>query len=321
MKEQLQIEPPPQTLISPLLELRDYYVRLVEEYETLYNQARSHLTNVEALLSSWSSQSEANNKLLTLEVVNGMLSASQEDLLLSPSENGSLPESDSLETDDSASIATDTAQSQAREVNLQSMNYPYGVDIPMLGEYAELSRMDAIKKLLQEHLGTVCHIDFIVRSLYGDLEPHIFKVVKGRVQSSLTQGKERQVWFGMPNEPGCYTLDLNSVNANNTNGHSKTGNAKKKKPVVTPKTKAVSMLKPYEGQFLIDALTSFFRQNPRKVFSVSEVISGLYGELDADEIREIKSKVLNELSRGYRIGRFSRVPNQVGFYTLDIKLL
>ncbi|MBD2439023.1 hypothetical protein [Nostoc sp. FACHB-110] len=322
MKEQLQIAPPPQTLISPLLELREYYIQLVEEYDNLYKQARSQLTNVESLLSSWVSPANASNGLLTVEVVNEMLTTPKKDLLLSPSDERELPSlesnlqgSDSLATNESTPTAKYT-----QEFSLNQDNSLNNVDIPMLSEYANLTRMDAIKKLLQEHLGTVCHIDFIVRSLYGDLHPHVFKVVKGRVQSSLTQGRERQVWFGMPNEPGCYTLDLSLVNAK-TSTNSRTANAKKKKPVVQPKTKVVPMLKPYEGQFLIDALTTFFRQYPGKVFGVAEVINGLYGKLDPEDVKEVKSKVLNELSRGYRTGRFSRIPNQVGFYTLDTKLI
>ncbi|MCC5634473.1 hypothetical protein LC593_01140 [Nostoc sp. CHAB 5844] len=331
MKPQSQLEPPPQTLISPLLELRDYYARLVEEYGNLYNQARSQLNNVEGLLSSWSSISDANNKLLTVEVVNEF-SASKEDLLLSPSshdvttsdseleehQDSALPESEELDSDSSASTIK---ESPAKDTTFQNKDFSLNnVDIPMLSEYQSLTRMEAIKKLLEQHLGTVCHIDFIVRSLYGDLEPHMFKVVKGRVQSSLTQGRERQAWFGIPNEPGCYTLDLSLVNANQTNNHSKTGKSKKK-PVVVPQAKVVPMLKAYEGQFLIDALTHFFRQHPGKVFSVAEVITGIYGNLDAEEVREVKSKVLNELSRGYRTGRFSRMPDTVGFYTWDTKLI
>ncbi|OCQ99118.1 hypothetical protein BCD64_24120 [Nostoc sp. MBR 210] len=331
MKPQLQLEPPPQSLITPLLELRDYYARLVEEYGTLYNQARSQLDNVEGLLSSWSSLSEANNKLLTVEVVNEMLSASKEDLLLSPSaqkSNGELeahpdssqPNTEALETDSSATT-TNINESPVTDISFSNRDFSLNnVDIPMLSEYNSLTRMEAIKQLLEQHLGTVCHIDFIVRSLYGDLEPHIFKVVKGRVQSSLTQGKERQVWFGIPNEPGCYTLDLSLVNTNQTSSNSKTGK-NKKKPVVVPQAKVVPMLKAYEGQFLIDALTHFFRQNPGRVFSVAEVITGIYGNLNAEEVREVKSKVLNELSRGYRIGRFSRMPDTVGFYTWDTKLV
>jgi hypothetical protein len=54
---------------------------------------------------------------------------------------------------------------------------------------------------------------------------------------------------------------------------------------------------------------------------VNEVINGIYGELDDHEIREVKNKVLNELSRGHRTGRFSRVPNQIGFYTWDARMI
>ncbi len=211
-----------------------------------------------------------------------------------------------------------------------------GQDYPMLPEYQHcINRIEAIKIVLQEHRGTVCHIDFIVRSLYGDLEPHIFKVVKGRVQSSLTQGRGNS-WFGIPDEPGCYTLDLSLLNPNHSNGSAKTFKQKKKKPLILPKTTIVPMLRAFEGQFLIDAITSLLKQNSGKVFTVAEVITGVYGELDAevaevitgvygeldaDEVREVKSKVLNELSRGYRIGRFSRIPEKVGLYTWDTKVI
>ncbi len=33
---------------------------------------------------------------------------------------------------------------------------------------------------------------------------------------------------------------------------------------------------------------------------------------------KIRSMVLGELSRGYRIGRFARVPNKLGYYTWDL---
>jgi hypothetical protein len=311
------IEPPPQTFISPLLELRDYYARLVEEYETLYNQARSQLNNVEGLLSSWSAQSQTNSNVLTVELVNEMLSSPPEDLLLSASAEISDEESTDLETPDSQYTDESTTSSDPEVTSQSREKSLYGVDIPMIEEFRSLTRIEAIRKVLEQHLGTVCHIDFIVRSLYGDLTPHAFKVVKGRVQSSLTQGRERQVWFGIPNEPGCYTLDLGLVAANK-NGHATSANTKKKKPVVLPKTKVVPMLQEFEGLFLIDALTLFFRKHPGKVFSVAEVITGLYGQLDPEEIREVKSKVLNELSRGYRTGRFSRMPDTVGFYTYQV---
>ncbi len=81
------------------------------------------------------------------------------------------------------------------------------------------------------------------------------------------------------------------------------------------------MIGEVEGQFLIDALTSFFEQNPGKIFNVAEVTKQLYGELDVEDLREVKPKVLHELSRGHRTGRFSRVPGEIGLYTWDSKLL
>ncbi|ODG99764.1 hypothetical protein A4S05_36505 [Nostoc sp. KVJ20] len=338
MTQNGQLEPPPGTFLSPLLELRDYYARLTEEYERLFVQARSQLDHVEALLSNWSF-SDPNKQISRLTAADETSNLSQEGSMrfLSPlddineinlveSVESVRKDSDQVEIDNSAGV--DTKESQPLTTSTSPKIVPENndsstkvVEIPMLPQYQHaLSRMEAIKQLLQEQIGTVCHIDFIVRSLYGELDSHLFKVVKGRVQSSLTQGRERNYWVTIPDEPGCYTLDLSLVAPSNRNGASRSIKNKNKKPFVPP-TKTVPMLKAFEGQFLIDALTSLLEENPGKVFSVAEVIAGIYGELDSQQIREIKNKVLNELSRGYRTGRFSRVPNQIGFYTWDSNLI
>ncbi|MDZ8033001.1 hypothetical protein [Nostoc sp. DedSLP04] len=339
MTQNGQLEPPPENFFSPLLELRDYYARLTEEYERLFVQARSQLDHVEALLSNWSS-SDTNKQISRLTAADETSNLSGESSLrfLSPLDDidkinlvESLElvekDSDQVEINNSFS-AVDTKESQSQTTSTDPKIAPENndsstkvVEIPMLPQYQHaISRMEAIKQLLQEQIGTVCHIDFIVRSLYGELDSNLFKVVKGRVQSSLTQGRERNYWVTIPDEPGCYTLDLSLVAPSNRNGASRNIKNKNKKPFVPP-TKTVPMLKAFEGQFLIDALTSLLKQNPGKIFSVAEVIAGIYGELDSQQIREIKNKVLNELSRGYRTGRFARVPNQIGFYTWDSNLI
>lgn len=339
MTQNGQLEPPPGSFVSPLLELRDYYARLTEEYERLFVQARSQLDHVEALLSNWSF-SDANNQISSLTSADETSDVSQEGPLrfLSPlddideinlveSVQSELTDKDLVEIDNSFS-AVDTKEGQPSTTSPDPKIAPENNDsstkvaeIPMLPQYNHaLSRMEAIKQLLQEQIGTVCHIDFIVRSLYGELDSNLFKVVKGRVQSSLTQGRERNYWVTIPDEPGCYTLDLSLVAPSKRNGASRSIKNKNKKPFVPP-TKAVPMLKAFEGQFLIDALTSLLEENPGKVFSVAEVIAGIYGELDSQQLREVKNKVLNELSRGYRTGRFSRVPNQIGFYTWDSNMI
>jgi hypothetical protein len=332
-----QLESPPDTYLSPLLELRDYYARIVEEYERLYTQARSHLNHVEALLSNWSTL-DTSKQIAKPDVTDETLARQAEEILsldgisasdtnLLESADFQLPDSRTLQPQNPSSVITDNKESESASANPLSDSSSdreqsiKGQDFPMLPEYKDcINRIEAIKRVLQAYSGTVCHIDFIVRSLYGDIDPSIFKVVKGRVQSSLTQGKGSS-WSAIPDEPGCYTLDLKLLNANHSYASTKTLPQKKKKPLIFPKTKIVPMLRAFEGQFLIDAITSLLRQNSGKVFTVAEVIAGLYGELDADGLREIKSKVLNELSRGYRTGRFSRVPEKVGLYTWDTNLM
>ena len=193
----------------------------------------------------------------------------------------------------------------------------------MLSEFRHISRIEAIKQLLEDNKGKVCHIDFVVRSLYGDLESTAFKVVKGRVHSSLTHGKEQMYWASVPDEPGCYTLDLNLVIPPGSKAKSKKARPKARKPLLPHKTKKIPMLPQYEGQFLIDAISSFLEENSGKIYSVSEIIEEIYGALDEEEIREMKirSMVLGELSRGYRIGRFARVPNKLGYYTWDLDMM
>ncbi|MBG1259258.1 hypothetical protein [Nostoc commune] len=338
MTQNGQLESPPGNFVSPLLELRDYYARLTEEYERLFVQAREQLDHVEALLSNWSF-SDDSNQISSLTAADETSNVSQEGPLvfLSPLDDideinlvesvSELADKDLVEIDNSFS-AVETKEIQPSTTSLDPKIAPENNDsstkvaeIPMLPQYNHaLSRMEAMKQLLQEQIGTVCHIDFIVRSLYGELDSNLFKVVKGRVQSSLTQGRERNYWVTIPDEPGCYTLDLSLVAPSNRNGASRSIKNKNKKPFVPP-IKAVPMLKAFEGQFLIDALTSLFEENPGKVFSVAEVIAGIYGELNPQQLREVKNKVLNELSRGYRTGRFSRVPNQIGFYTWDSNII
>jgi hypothetical protein len=318
-----QIEPPPQTLLSPLLELREHYARITEEYERLYTQARSQLEHVEALLSSWS-ESDSNHQLAIVEVARGTSTTlpGERLLSLSPASAANIDDpqqSNNLQGDNSPAddINANSNNSKSPDHNEYSGKV---LEVPMLPEYEDLTRMEAIKKLLQEHVGTVCHIDFIVRSLYGELEPTVLRVVKGRVQSSLTQGRERNSWFAIPDEPGCYTLDMAALNSKNSSQAPSRSVRPKKKPVVLPQTRIVPMLDKFEGLFLIDALSVLLKQNAGKIFTVAEVISGLYGDIDADDIREIKSKVLNELSRGYRTGRFSKIPDKIGLYTWDVKL-
>ena len=298
---------------------------------TQYQDALAHgesISTDEPEVNTTEPKTEVNEDASTSSVPEN-LTTSREDNITQLSLNwvkpidSQVPQILNVESEDHNSVDADQQSPlPANETEIATeANSLFYSEILMLPEYQSLTRTEAIQKLLQENVGTVSHIDFIVRSLYGELEPDLFKVVKGRVQSTLTHGKETNKWSLIPGQPGCYTLVLSLVNSNPTGGSSQKGKNKNRKPSPQAQTNIVPMLSPYQGQFLIDALTSFFQQNPGKVFNVAEVIATLYGELNGEELREIKPKVLNELSRGHRIGRFSRVPQEIGLYTWDAKLL
>ncbi|MEM6752751.1 MAG: hypothetical protein AAF630_07265 [Cyanobacteria bacterium P01_C01_bin.38] len=350
-ESQQKLETPPQALIEPLLGLREYYARLVQEYELKVTTARIQLAHVEALLSN--SSALMNGKSfpgleilditaitqtsthLSREAFESELKGSntketanaedsedtQSELKTSdePASPDSVEEDSNLEnqkdSDASDSVRLEKATSSKGKYSGKSSS-----DIQMLPEFRHISRIEAIKQLLEDNKGKVCHIDFVVRSLYGDLESTAFKVVKGRVHSSLTHGKEQMYWESVPDEPGCYTLDLNLISPPGSKSKSKKGKSKARKQLVPQRTKKIPMLPQYEGQFLIDAISSFLEENSGKTYSVSEIIEQIYGALDEEEIRDMKirSMVLGELSRGYRIGRFARVPNKLGYYTWDL---
>ncbi|MDJ0737231.1 MAG: hypothetical protein QNJ47_24725 [Nostocaceae cyanobacterium] len=333
------LEPPSQPLLEPLLKLREHYARLVEDHERKARLARTQLAHLEVLLSNWSAL-HSKDSPVTVETLPQTGTRSNDISLLLSQSNGisQLLDSDSMksefeqednpELDNSLPVESYTLEDKAAKTSpsaktaAESKDYPnLGSDVPMLPQYEHLTRIQAIEKVLEEHKGSVCHIDFIVRSLYGDLDPKLFKVVKGRVHSTLSHGREKDYWASVPDEQACYTLDLSLVPSKNKKSKSKSGKQTPKKPFVLPKTQRFPLLPQYKGKFLIEAVESFLEQYQGEIFSVDEIMDGIYGKLDDQQRREVKSAVLNELSRGHRIGRFSRVPDQVGFYTWDAKLL
>ncbi|BBD62864.1 hypothetical protein NIES2109_57140 (plasmid) [Nostoc sp. HK-01] len=443
----MQIQPPPEKFLLTLLEIRNYYAPLVEEYGKLYREALANLTHVEALLSNWPVTVEVNNNGFSKEVaeeiftvptqessngnsvdvlrtaaelsqtqdnelspldtikaeafpaenqedINSQLEETQaivtaeenvfsddsfdssqtetqsdestntEEPTATTEEDNAVQESDTKDdSNDALTVASELAQlvtneplpqedeppvaesTKQEETSTTSNQSFYGQDIPMLDEYRSLRRIEAIEQLLQQHKGSVCHIDFVVRSLYGELEPDVWKVVKDRVQSTLTHGKRSGKWSLVPGKPGYYTIDLKLLNSKRKESSSKPSQTKSKQPQpqvkedISPdvaskpsqtkpqkpnphaKANLIPMKGEFKGKFLIDAISLLLEQNPRRVFDIAEVVNQLYGELSPEQLQKVRPGVLNELSRGYRSGRFSRVPEEKGLYIWDAKLL
>ena len=58
MTQQFQLQPPPDDLRTPLVQLKDHYVQQIIEYEKKLALALEKLAHVEALLEGWSSVEE-----------------------------------------------------------------------------------------------------------------------------------------------------------------------------------------------------------------------------------------------------------------------
>jgi len=196
-------------------------------------------------------------------------------------------------------------------------------DVEMLPLYQGMNRIDALSLVLTEHSGTVLHLDFIVRSLYGELGPSLFKVIKNQVGSSLKQGVEQQLWGRVVDSPGCYTKDLSLVEPTSPSqvkpsGEGRLSHRKKKSSLFKLSS---LMLPPYRGQSLKAALTSVIESHPGKVYCIDDLIALLFGTVEASQKGRVRDAVIKGLSEGKLQGRFESVPDSKGCYTLSISLL
>ncbi|MDJ0713141.1 MAG: hypothetical protein QNJ54_02825 [Prochloraceae cyanobacterium] len=81
----------------------------------------------------------------------------------------------------------------------------------MLPPYQGLSQSAAVEKLLKENEGCILELDYIARILYGELRMELLKLVKNRLVKTISVGKRRGKWDGVPNEVGCYTLNWKAL--------------------------------------------------------------------------------------------------------------
>jgi len=196
-------------------------------------------------------------------------------------------------------------------------------DVEMLPTYQGINQIEALSLLLGEHSGTVLHLEFIVRSLYGELEPSLLKVIKNRVGSSLKRGVEQQLWARVADSPGCYTKDLSLVEPAEPpqvtrSGEGRLSHRKRKSSFF----KLSSLMLPaYRGQSLKTAVASVIESHPGKIYCIDDLMALLFGSVEASQKGRVRGSVIKGLSDGKQEGRFESVPGAKGCYTLSISLL
>jgi hypothetical protein len=103
-------------------------------------------------------------------------------------------------------------------------------------QYAGLSKIDAVAKVLEEDLGTVMHMDEIIRHLYGKLTDNELKLEKVRMKDVMTRGVQRKLWQKAKGVPSSIVMG----ESNQSNQPTATKEKKSSKvTVLQPKVKTV----------------------------------------------------------------------------------
>lgn len=178
---------------------------------------------------------------------------------------------------------------------------------PLLPQYQHLTRSEAVEKLLQENIGTILHTDYIVRSLYGNLEAEAFKVEKQRLYETLGKGVAKGLWDKVPDQPGCYTVDIKLVERE----IKPTGTKQANEPETT---KSVEVLPAYQHLNYTQAVETVLRENVGQVMDSEKVVKILYGNLEAKDLSKVKDKIGKILWAGARQKHWQKVAGKLGAY-------
>jgi outer membrane biosynthesis protein TonB len=102
---------------------------------------------------------------------------------------------------------------------------------------------------------------------------------------------------------------------------SKKAEAESSKSVTPKKSGRMSSLvmRPlYQGNTLTDAIEKVLQERKGEFVNADSVVKALYGDLSVENFRQAKDRVTKNLSKGKLDGKWERVPNQLGYYTLSM---
>lgn len=340
-----------------LMAIRDHYQALNEEYGRKSANARQQLIHVNALLvdqllQQQNQQLPVSMRALTenqnqthvltgaaeitshqssqdIEALAQLSSSSPLTLVSSePALNQTKLEPDQpVSPSPAATVQSEPAPGTIKSVaEFESANRHFlpATKTAMLPQHQHLTKLQAVESLLKESAGTILHIDYIIRTLYGELEPDALIAEKTRMHDTLKTGMQKGLWDRVPDQAGCYTIDMmllepepnptEITQRNNKIKHSKINRSQRRQP----RGKSLQILPPYEQLSLIDAVEAIVRSHPGKSLTIAFVVQELYGELSGKALSEAKERVGEALWRGSKQKRWQRLP-QLGRYTLDMK--
>ncbi|MEB3181619.1 MAG: hypothetical protein VKL59_21680 [Nostocaceae cyanobacterium] len=97
-------------------------------------------------------------------------------------------------------------------------------------------------------------------------------------------------------------------------------NSRKRRPPRQIPPLSIPFLPKMSGMKLGDAILSVLQEHPNDVSNTDYIVRAIYGELEGIVLRTAKDRVIKELSRGYKQGRWYRLADTPGWYTASKKL-
>ncbi|OWY67056.1 hypothetical protein B7486_33445 [cyanobacterium TDX16] len=224
-------------------------------------------------------------------------------------------------------LQTEVAETplEVGETSEDTARSPSAIKTPMKAEYQNLTKIQAVEKLLRENQGKILTVEYIIWSLYGDMDAEAVKAEKPRIYDTLGQGTDKGIWEKVPDQPACYTYKLSIVEPT-ADSESATANtsrlpvSSRRRP--SRRGKSDDMLPRYNHLSLTAAVEVVVNEHPGEVITTEKVAKVLYGDdIDGRALVKAKDRIGKTLWGGATQGRWQRIPGRLGCYTLSLKTL
>ena len=318
-----------QQAIANLMELRSHYFSLQEEHKRAAIHAKEQLLRAKAMLAEellLQHQQPMSMEAATVSQGGDRLSLAAANLQRQGLPQ--LPEPLKFPDISEAQIFPTSGKMEQPEPHA---SYFLGTDSNlrfsatktlMLPKYQEMTKTQAVEHLLREHEGTILHVEYIIRALYGELPTEAIKAEKPRIYDTLSRGVEKGLWDKVPDQASCYTIDLKLLESESVSPQTAQSSHTRLQPRQSARGRRSQEMLPQYQQFnFTEAVAAVVNEYAGQVLTTEQVAQALYGEVSGQALTKAKDRIGKTLWSGAKQDRWQRVPGQLGRYTLDLKLV
>ena len=189
---------------------------------------------------------------------------------------------------------------------------------------------ESIANLLSENRGTIVHINYIIREIYGQLPTEKSARVKKELIKVLSRGEEEGRWSKVPDSPGGWTIDLKELPVAVEDGEEENLDTEKEQKeeisfieIVEPGTlfNEYALEEGKENKARIDnykgltaALEDCLRSHPHQPLNLDQIYEWIYGystSVDLQQKRSQRDLMAQTLSYAVRRGVARRLDKGV----------